>query len=163
MPSREASLRNLEKARAKRRPPRPWRSRQETRVIKQLVWQWLNSGEPGKWSGRAVARWLDVSHTYIQKLVRKFQTDPDRMRRVEAGSGRASCDQLNLARQHTLQARERGYLRQPIRWRVVEFVGMRVVVPTKAEERRRAAKALHRPLRPYVPFHELPLWAGGPY
>jgi hypothetical protein len=79
MPSREASLHNLEKARAKWRPPRPWRSLQETRVIKRLVWQWFTYRGPGKWSARAVGRRLGVSHTYIQKLVHEFVTDSSKI------------------------------------------------------------------------------------
>jgi hypothetical protein len=81
VPSRESSLRNLAIARTKWRPPRAWRSLQETRVIKRLVYQWSNTREPGKWSGRAVARWLRVSHTYIQKLVREFAQNPSEIQR----------------------------------------------------------------------------------
>jgi hypothetical protein len=103
-----------------------------------------------------------VSHTYIQKLVRTFQADPDRMRRALACIGPASFDDLSRARGLTRQHRERGYLRQPMRWKVVEVNGARLVVATKAEERRRAAKAIGRPLGPtFVPFHELPPWARG--
>lgn len=39
-----------------------WRSRAESRLIRMLVWQWLLGHGP--WcSGRALARWLAVSHT----------------------------------------------------------------------------------------------------
>ena len=116
MPSHEASMRNLAKARAAwSHPPRPWRSFQESCVIEQLAWQWFNSQQPGKWSGRAVARWLGVSHTYVQKLVRKFQLDPDRMRRNQAGLGPATFESLERAREFTRQYRERGDLRWPKR------------------------------------------------
>lgn len=84
------------------------------RVIEQLAWQWFNAGEVRKWSQRAVARWLGVSHTYVQKLVRKFRADPDRMRRIQAGLGPATFEQLNRAREFTRQDRERGLLRPPI-------------------------------------------------
>src|SRR5262249_1536710 len=65
--------------------------------------------------------------------------------------------------------KERGWLRPPQRWKVVEFevVGVvaRVVVPTKAEERRKAVEASGCDPGPAcVPPHELPLWARGmPY
>ena len=170
MPSREASLRNLEKARAAwSHPPRPWRSFKESCVIQQLVWQWFNSREPRKWSGRVVARWLGVSHTYVQKLVQTFQADPDRMLRIQARSGPATFEQLNRAREFTRQDSERGYLRTPRRFKLAEIkIGsniVRAIVPTKAEERRRAAEAGGCPLGPtYVPVHLLPLWARGlPY
>jgi hypothetical protein len=163
MPSREASLRNLEKALAAwSHRPRPWRSVDETRVIRQLVWQWFNAAEPRKWSARAIARWLGVSHTYIQKLVRKFQADPDRMRRNYAGVRPATFESLERAREFTRLYRESGWLRGPKCWRVIVFNMARIVVPTKAEEQRRAAEAQGRQLGPtYVPFHELPLWARG--
>jgi hypothetical protein len=56
MPSRESSLRNLEKARANWRPPRPWRSSEESQMIRdsysngsrvatrQAVWSRLGQG-----------------------------------------------------------------------------------------------------------------------
>lgn len=70
MPSRESSLRNLEKARAKWRPPRPWRSSQESQVIRRLVFQWFTCRDRNRQSGRAWARELGISHTWLQKLVR---------------------------------------------------------------------------------------------
>jgi hypothetical protein len=109
MPSREASLRNLQKARAAwSHRPRPWRSFQESCLIERLAWQWFNAGETRKWSQRALARWLGVSHTYIQKLVRKFQAEPERMRSTQAAFGPASFEQLNGARESTKQAKEAG-------------------------------------------------------
>jgi hypothetical protein len=166
VPSREASLRNLQKARARWRPPRPWRNRTESRVIKQLAWQWFNDKDPGKWSGRTVARWLGVSHTYIEKLVRCFSADSGRMMRTQEFRGPATFDELCDARNLTQRDRERGYLRQPRRWKLAEFkVGdevVRAVVPTKAQERRREAAASDRVLGPtYVSRHNLPLWAQG--
>ena len=108
MPSREASLRNLKKARASwSHPPRPWRSFQESRLIERLAWQWFNAGDARQWSERAVARWLGVSHTYVQKLVRKFQAEPDRMREHANCFGPATFEQLNDARESTRQAKER--------------------------------------------------------
>jgi len=170
MPSHEASLRNLKKARAAwSHPPRPWRSAHESRVIKRLVWQWFNSKEPEKWSGRAVAHWLGVTHTYIQKLVREFASDSSEMQRESRYYGPVSFRELGKAQEETRQEKERGWLRSPRRWKVTEFkIGdevVRVVVSTKAEERRKAEKASPRRLTPlYVAPHSLPLWARGlPY
>ncbi len=140
MPSREASLRNLAKARAKWRPPRPWRSAQETRVIKRLVWQWFTYRGPGKWSGRAVAQRLGVTHTYIQKLVREFVRDPNEMQREVRLHGPATFGHLDRAREETRLEKERGWLRSPRCWRVARLkigdqVEVQAVVPTKASTR----------------------------
>ena len=76
----DARLANLQKALSSPRyhQPRPWRSRQETNAIKRLVWLWFSHNGPGatKESGRALTRYLGVSHTYVQKLSRKFARDP---------------------------------------------------------------------------------------
>ena len=153
MPSLEASLRNLAKARAKWRPPRPWRSTQETRVIKRLTWQWFTYRGPGKWSARAVGRRLGVSHTYIQKLVREFVTDPSKIERAVRSSHLSTFEQLTRAQEETRKQKAYGWLREPRRWKVAEFkIGdqlVRAVVPTKAST---------RVLR--VP-NEVPIWATG--
>lgn len=167
MPSLEASLRNLERARAAwSHPPRPWRSDRETRIIKRLVWQWFTYCGPRNWSARGLARWLGVSHTYIQKLVRQFRTDPGDMQRDARRHTPATFEHLRCAQEETRQQKERGWLRPPRRWRVAEFkIGdraVRVVVPTKAEERRQAAKATGCVFgSAYVAPHKLPLWAKG--
>jgi hypothetical protein len=128
---------------------------------------WLNSREPGKWSGRAVARYLGVSHTWIQKLVRQFSADPCGIERDARRHFPATFEQLSRAQDETRKQKERGW--PPRRWRWAEFkIGdevVRAVVPTKAEERRQAAEASGRVLGPaYVAPHELPLWARGmPY
>lgn len=128
MPSREASLRNLERAQAKWRQPRPWRSAEETRVIKRLVWQWLNSNSPEKGSGRAVARKVGVTHTYIQKLLREFRADPDRMRREQVAFGEATFRELARAQEETHQQKERGRLRGSRLWKLARFeIGDEVV------------------------------------
>ena len=122
--------------------------------------------EPRKWSGRAVARWLGVTHTYIQKLAREFATNPSQIERDAYRHFPATFEQLRRAKEETQKEKERGELRRPRRWRKAEFkIGgdvVRTVVLTKAEERRRAAEATGRVLGPaYVAPHELPLWARG--
>ena len=116
-----------------------------------------------------MARWLDVSHTWIQKLVRQLTTDPSEMQRDVRRHTAATFEHLNQAREETGKQNERGWLRPPQRSKVVEFevggVVARVVVPTKAEERRKAVEASGCVPGPaYIPPHELPLWARGmPY
>jgi hypothetical protein len=164
MPSPETSRENLQKAKAAGKPPRPWRSDQESRVIRRLVWQWFMYRGPDKWSGRAVARCLGVSHTWIQKLVREFVTDPSKVLRqlgpVVRGYGMASIsanghlqlpygrnpatfEQLRQAQEQTQRMRERGWLRSPRRWKTVKVkIGDNVTwatVPTKASENASAA------------------------
>jgi hypothetical protein len=70
MPSYESSMRNLAKARARWRPPRPWRSTDESRMIRRYVFVWY-TGRGSKPSGRAWAKQLGISHTWLQKLVRQ--------------------------------------------------------------------------------------------
>ena len=157
MPSRESSMRNLEKARAHwQHPPRPWRSYEESRVIRRLVWQWFRYRGPEKSSGRAVGRWLGVSHTYIQKLLREFMTDPSRALRQEQNHGPATFDDLKRAQAHTWEMKERGWLRPPRRWRTAEFkVGhqvVRAVVPTEASTRPASGQG--------AAPHDVNAWAG---
>jgi transcriptional regulator with XRE-family HTH domain len=107
-------------------------------VIKRLVYQWSTYRGLGKWSGRAVARRLGVTHTYIQKLLRQFHADPGEMLSMLSEYGVADFGDLNRAREHSRRMKERGELRRPRRWKWAEFkVGdqvVRWVAPTKAAE-----------------------------
>ena len=55
-------------------------------MIRRYVFQWF-TGRGRKPSGRAWARALGVSHTWLQKLVRQFQEDPNEMWRLQAARG----------------------------------------------------------------------------
>lgn len=109
MPSPETSRRNLEKAKANWRAPLPWRSLQETRLIKALAWRWYRMKEP-RCGGRQIARWLGVSHTYIQKLVREFDGDTRNIVQQQRAYGQAKFAELRRAQEETAQLRERGWL-----------------------------------------------------
>ncbi len=109
MPSYESSIRNLAKARAKWRPPRPWRSSQESRMIRRFAFQWFTGGN--KPSGRAWARELGISHTWLQKLVREFTADPSKMWRLQATRGDPQFSDLTRAREYSRQMGDRGELR----------------------------------------------------
>jgi hypothetical protein len=63
MPSYKSSMRNLAKARARWRPPRPWRSSNESLMIRRYSFQWYTA-RGKKPSGREWARKLGISHTY---------------------------------------------------------------------------------------------------
>jgi hypothetical protein len=116
MPSRDSSLQNLEKARAKGRPPRPWRSILESQMILRFVFQWLTA-RGKKPSARAWARALGVSHTWVQKLVRRLTANPNKMWRLEAERGDPRFDDLKRAQESTRQMRERRELRSSRRSR----------------------------------------------
>jgi transposase len=110
MPSHEASMRNLAKARAKWRPPRPWRSQQEARMIRRFAFQWLTC-RGTKPSCRAWARALGVSQTWIQKLKKEFMVDGREMRRLQALQGDPKFPEFKRAQERSEQMRERGELR----------------------------------------------------
>jgi hypothetical protein len=110
MPSYESSMRNLARARAMGRPPRPWRSSQEARMIRRFVFQWFTA-RGSKPSGRAYARALRISHAWLQKLVREFTADPNKMWRLQATNGDPRYTDLSRAQEYSRQMRERGELR----------------------------------------------------
>jgi hypothetical protein len=148
LPSREASRRNLAIARSRWRRPRPWRSQSESRVIRLYVWQWFLGHGP--WcSARALAGWLGVSHTYIQKLMRSLPRDENTFLREMRRSEPPSLEALRCARVESGQERDRGLLRSQPRWKAVEYkIGntvLRDFVPTKPNAATRAAK------NPFVP------------
>jgi hypothetical protein len=119
--ARHARLVNIQKARAaRRRAPLPWRSGLESRVIEQLVWQWWQSPAP-RWPASRVARLLGVSHTWVNKLAKRFHSDPARFRRRYFPFAPATLEKLQRARQETLWRRQHGWLRGPIRLRRVRY------------------------------------------
>jgi hypothetical protein len=156
MPSPNSSRKNLEKARANWRPPRPWRSRSESRLIRSFVWHW-HLGR-GPWcSGRALARWLGVSHTYIQKLTQTLSRNENDFLHEVARYGIPTTDELRRAREQSRQQRERGLLRRQRRWKTVEYrIGNTVLhdfVPTKPNA---ATLVANNPLLPDAPTSAIP-------
>lgn len=119
MPAYDSSMRNLAKARAVGRLPRPWRSSDEARMIRRYAFFWHTS-RGIKPSGRDWARQLGISHTWVQKLVRKFQADSSEMYREQRRSGDPNFAQLSRARERTKQLRERGELRPSGRAKLIE-------------------------------------------
>jgi len=116
------------------------------------------AGKP--WAKLRVARLLGVSHTWVNKLVKRFEADPDRMRRRMAAFAPATLEKLERAREETRRQREFGWLRGPIRMRrmkwTVEGKTRRGTVWTQSEKRRREGKVEGRAR---VPDAELPAWA----
>ena len=72
------------------------------------------------WAKYRVARFLGVSHTWVNKLVKRFEADPERMRRKMRAFAPATFEKLERAREETRRQRELGWLRGPIRWRRVK-------------------------------------------
>ena len=178
--ARLARLVNIKKARAARkREPLRWRSGLESRIIEQLVWQWwvesrveargvresghAPAGRP--WAKQRVARFLEVSHTWVNKLVKRFERDPDRMRRRMAAWAPASFEKLERAREETRRQRKFGWIRGPIRMRRVKWTlggkAQRAVVWTHAEKRRREEAGRGQQGPPSVSYADLPAWARG--
>lgn len=77
----DARMANLEKTRTSPRyhPPRPWRSKEESQMIRRFSFLWFTCCNTNKPSGRSWAKQLGVSHTWLQKLVRESQKDPNEM------------------------------------------------------------------------------------
>ena len=108
----DASMENLAKAYASEKwhPPRPWRSKEEGLMIRRYVLLWLTCRDASRPSGRDWAKQLGISHTWLQKVVREFKTDPSKLRRIEA-YGYPTLKQLGRAQKHTRRMKERGELR----------------------------------------------------
>jgi len=95
------------------------------------------------WAKYRVARLLGVSHTWVNKLVKRIEADPERMRRKMRAFVPATFEKLERAREETRRERERGWLRGPIRWRRVKVTlegrKRKVVAATQEEMKRRGA------------------------
>lgn len=78
-------------------------------MIRRFAFQWFTGG--GRPSGREWARQLGISHTWLQKLVRKFQADPNEMWRLQRVMGDPRFEELTRAREYSRQMKERGELR----------------------------------------------------
>jgi len=105
-------MRNLAKARASEKwhPPRPWRSKEESFMIRRFVLWWLTCRDNGRPSARSWARQLGISHVWLLKVVRELKEDPDEMRRLHA-YGDPTLGQLCCAQEYTREMKERGELR----------------------------------------------------
>jgi hypothetical protein len=113
MPSYEASIRNFLKAVASPRwqRPRPWRSKEESEMVRRFAFWWFTCRDPRRPSGRDWARQLGISHTWLQKLIREFEADPDKARELQAAYGDPTLEELNEARACSEEMRRQGELR----------------------------------------------------
>jgi hypothetical protein len=109
----DARMANLAKARRspRYRKPRPWRSKEESQMIRRFAILWFTCRDRNKPSARAWARQLCVSHTWLQKLVKRFTAMPAEMYEEMRRYGDPTLAQLTRAREYTREMRERGELR----------------------------------------------------
>ena len=101
----------------------------------------------------------------MNKLVKRFEADPDRMRRRMAAFAPASFEKLERAREETRRQRKFGWLRGPIRMRRVTWTlggkAQRAVVWTHSEKlRREEALRLHHPSEPDASSPGTPVRSG---
>jgi hypothetical protein len=62
-------------------PPRPWRSKEESHMIRRFALLWFTCVDSSRPSARSWAKQLGISHTWLQKLVKGFPTDSDNLYR----------------------------------------------------------------------------------
>jgi hypothetical protein len=58
--------------------------KEEGLMVRRFVLQWYTCRDRNKPNGRAWARALGISHTWLQGLGRKFVANPDEVRRLQA-------------------------------------------------------------------------------
>jgi hypothetical protein len=80
-------------------------------MIRRFAFQWFTCRDASRPSGRAWAKQLGISHTWLQKLVRQFQGDPSEMQRLQMTKGDPKFADLARASEYTEQMRERYELR----------------------------------------------------
>jgi len=116
------ALRNLAKARNSPQwhPPRPWRSKEESEIVRRYAFWWFTCRDPRRPSCRAWAKQLGISHTWLQKLVQEFEADPDAMWQLQRAYGDPTLSQLNEARERTQELRKLGGLHPRRRRRRVD-------------------------------------------
>jgi hypothetical protein len=89
-------------------------------MVRRFVFQW-STCRGSRPSGRAWARALGVSHTWIQKLVKEFAADPSKMWRLQRANGDPRFAELCRAQQYSRQMKERGELRSSRLARMAKF------------------------------------------
>jgi hypothetical protein len=80
-------------------------------MIPRYAFWWWTSRDSNKPSGRSWARGLGISHTWLQKLVREFQRNPDEMWRLQLAEGDPRLTDLGDPQECSRQMRQRGELR----------------------------------------------------
>jgi len=79
-------------------------------MVRRLALWWWTCRDSSRPSARAWAKQLGITHVWLLKLVRKFETDPGEVRRLQA-YGYPTPEQLDRAKEYTKRMRNRGELR----------------------------------------------------
>jgi hypothetical protein len=93
-------------------------------MIRRYAFQWHTSRDT-KPSGRKWAKELGISHTWLQKLVREFLSDPSKMLRLQTVSGDPRFVELTRAKRHSAEMEARGELRVGRKAKIVKFLERR--------------------------------------
>jgi hypothetical protein len=94
--------------------PAPW---QPARPIEPTRAPGPTGARSGPWPAYRLARMLGVSHTWVNKLAKRFEADPERARRRNGAFAPATLATLERAREETKWHREHGRIRGPMRKR----------------------------------------------
>ena len=108
----DARRKNFAKALAspRYRRPRPFRSADESHLIRRFVFLWFTAAGD-KPSARSWARQIGISRAWLLKLVREFRRDPGEMLRAQACEGDPRYADLVDARERSQEMRRNGELR----------------------------------------------------
>ena len=132
--SREVALENIKKAQEKWKPPKRWRSPEESHLLRMFIWQWLLGRGP-HCSKHALARWLSFNRFYISILKKKLPMDEAAYLREVARTGVPTLEALERARQKSRWMRDENLLRtqRPLKTVKCEWNGMvhYEMIPTK--------------------------------
>jgi hypothetical protein len=86
-------------------------------MIRRFAFWWWTCRDTNKPSGRSWAKQLRISHTWLQKLVREFQRNPDEMWRLQLAEGDPKLTNLGDAQECSREMRQLGELR-PLKYKL---------------------------------------------
>jgi hypothetical protein len=91
-------------------------------MIRRFVFWWYTCRDSNKPSGRNWAKQLNVSHHWLQKLVKEFRTNPEQVYGEMRRYGDPTIAELTAARQRTREMKEAGELRLSRREKWAQFL-----------------------------------------
>ena len=80
-------------------------------IVRRYAFWWFTCRDRNKPSGRDWARQLGISHTWLQKLVRQFEADPNEMWRMQMAYGDPTFAEFSQAKEVSKEMKRRGQLR----------------------------------------------------
>lgn len=105
----DASMENLSRVRSspRYRPPRPWRSPEESDMIRRLAFQWSTCRDRNKPSASAWVRGLGITRAWLLRLAKKFATHPEMCEEMQR-FGDPTIAGLAIARERTREMKRPG-------------------------------------------------------